>query len=70
MNRRASSCTEIEPDLTKIPNADLKKVYQVLNTRLVMERKDTEVTFVFAAVGAALLLLSLLLSFLWFNRAA
>jgi len=42
----------------------------VLNTRLVMERKDTEVTFVFAAVGAALLLLSLLLSFLWFNRAA
>jgi Ca-activated chloride channel family protein len=50
--------------------SDLKKVYQVLNTRLVMERKDTEVTFVFAAVGAALLLLSLLLSFLWFNRAA
>src|SRR5262249_39586145 len=50
--------------------ADLRKVYQVLNARLVLEKKDTEVTFIFAAAGAALLLLSLLLSFLWFNRLA
>ena len=48
--------------------ADLKKVYQSLNAKLVLERKETEITFIFAAVAAFLLLLSLLLSFLWFNR--
>ena len=48
--------------------ADLKKVYQSLNARLVLERKETEVTFLFAAVAAALLLASALLSLLWFNR--
>jgi Ca-activated chloride channel family protein len=47
---------------------DLKKVYQSLNTRLVLERKETEVTFLFAAVAAVLLLASALLSLLWFNR--
>jgi hypothetical protein len=34
----------------------------------VLERKETEVTFLFAAVAAALLLASALLSLLWFNR--
>jgi Ca-activated chloride channel family protein len=48
--------------------ADLRKVYQSLNARLVLERKETEVTFLFAAVAAALLLASCLLSLLWFNR--
>jgi len=47
---------------------DLRKVYQSLNARLVLERKETEVTFLFAAVAAALLLASSLLSLLWFNR--
>jgi Ca-activated chloride channel family protein len=47
---------------------DLKKVYQSLNAKLVLERKETEITFLFAAAAAVLLLLSLLLSFLWFNR--
>jgi Ca-activated chloride channel family protein len=47
---------------------DLRKVYQSLNSRLVLERKETEVTFLFAAVAAALLLASALLSLLWFNR--
>ena len=32
--------------------ADLKKVYQSLNARLVLERKETEITFLFAAVAA------------------
>ncbi len=48
--------------------ADLKKVYQSLNARLVMERKETEITFLFAAAAAGLLLVSSLLSLLWFNR--
>ena len=47
---------------------DLKKVYQTLNTRLVMERKDIEVTALFAAAAAGLALLSAVLSLVWFNR--
>lgn len=48
--------------------ADLRKVYESLNARLVLERKETEITFLFAAAAAALLLASALLSLLWFNR--
>ena len=48
--------------------SDLKKVYQTLNSRLVLERKEMEVTALFAAAAAVLALLSALLSLLWFNR--
>lgn len=48
--------------------ADLKKVYQTLNTRLVLKTEDTEVSALFTAAGAAVALLSALLSLLWFNR--
>jgi Ca-activated chloride channel family protein len=47
---------------------DLKKVYENLNARLVLERKDTEITFLFTAGAAILLLVASLLSLLWFNR--
>ncbi len=47
---------------------DLKKVYRGLNARLVFEKKQTEITALFSAMGAALSLLSVLLSLLWFNR--
>ena len=47
---------------------DLKKIYTNLNSRLVMERKETEITSLFTAGAAALALLSGLLSLLWFNR--
>ncbi len=50
--------------------ADLKKVYENLNARLVLEKKDTEITFLFAAMAAALLLVASLLSLLWFDRSA
>jgi Ca-activated chloride channel family protein len=47
---------------------DLNKIYSNLNSRLVMERKETEVTALFSAAAAALAVLSALLSLLWFNR--
>jgi Ca-activated chloride channel family protein len=47
---------------------DLKKIYQSLNTRLVMEKKETEVTALFAAAAAALAMLAAALSLAWFNR--
>jgi Ca-activated chloride channel family protein len=47
---------------------DLKKVYQTLNSRLSMEKKETEVTALFSAAAALLTLLAGLLSLLWFNR--
>jgi Ca-activated chloride channel family protein len=47
---------------------DLKKVYKRLTTQLVMEKKDTEITFVFAALAALLLTGALALSLLWFGR--
>jgi Ca-activated chloride channel family protein len=49
---------------------DLKKVYETLSSRLVFEKKQTEVTALFAAAAAALSLLAAVLSMLWFNRIA
>jgi Ca-activated chloride channel family protein len=48
--------------------ADLKKVYTTLSSRLTMEKKETEVSGLFALGAAALALLSAGLSMLWFNR--
>ncbi|WP_157267645.1 VWA domain-containing protein [Azohydromonas aeria] len=48
--------------------ADLKKVYQTLSSRLVMEKKETEVSALFAALGAALALAAAALSLWWFGR--
>jgi Ca-activated chloride channel family protein len=48
--------------------ADLKKVYETLNSRLVMERKETEITALFTAVAALLSLAAAGLSLLWFHR--
>ena len=48
--------------------AELTKVYQTLNTRLVLERKNTEITVFLAAIAAVFALASALLSLLWFNR--
>jgi len=47
---------------------DLKKIYQGLNSKLVMEKKETEVTALFTAVAASFTLLAAALSLLWFNR--
>lgn len=49
---------------------DLSKVYETLSSRLVMERKLTEIAFIFAGVGALIALLAAGLSLLWFNRLA
>jgi len=48
--------------------ADLKKVYQTLNSRLSLEKKETEITALFSGVAALFAVLSGLLSLLWFNR--
>ena len=47
---------------------DLKKIYQSLNSRFVLERKETEITALFAAAAALTVLLSAALSLAWFNR--
>jgi Ca-activated chloride channel family protein len=47
---------------------DLKKIYEGMNSRFVMERKETEITALFAAAGALLALVAAGLSMLWFNR--
>jgi Ca-activated chloride channel family protein len=47
---------------------DLNKVYETLNAKLVMERKKTEVTALFAALAALLALVSAALSLAWFHR--
>jgi len=50
--------------------ADLKKVYQSLSSRMIVEKKETEITAIFAAAAAALVLLSAALSVWWFGRVA
>lgn len=47
---------------------DLKKIYQGLNSKLVMEKKQTEITALFTAAAAILALLAGALSLLWFSR--
>jgi Ca-activated chloride channel family protein len=48
--------------------ADLAKVYQALNAKLVLEKKDTEITALFSAIAAAFALGAAGLSLLWFRR--
>ena len=47
---------------------DLKKVYQGLSTRLVVEKKETEISALFAAFGALLVAVAAALSVAWFGR--
>jgi Ca-activated chloride channel family protein len=47
---------------------DLKKVYQSLSSRMVVERKETELSALFAAAGALLAMLAAGLSVFWFGR--
>lgn len=47
---------------------DLTKVYKTLNSKLVLEKKTTEITAVFSALAAILAMMSAALSMLWFNR--
>ena len=49
---------------------DLKKVYESLSSRMVVERKETEVTALFAALGALLTVVAATLSLWWFGRVA
>jgi Ca-activated chloride channel family protein len=50
--------------------ADLLKVYESLSAKLVVEKKETEVSALLAAFGALLVLLSAGLSVFWFGRVA
>jgi Ca-activated chloride channel homolog len=47
---------------------DLKKVYNTLSSKLTVEKKETEISALFAIAAAALALVSAGLSLLWFNR--
>ena len=47
---------------------ELKRIYETMRSRMVMETKKTEVTALFAAAAAALVVLAAGLSLAWFNR--
>ena len=47
---------------------DLKKVYESLSSRMVVERKETEISALFAGLGALLALMAAGLSLWWFGR--
>jgi Ca-activated chloride channel family protein len=47
---------------------DLRKVYEALSSKLTVEKKETEISALFAMAAAALALVSAALSLLWFNR--
>jgi Ca-activated chloride channel family protein len=49
---------------------DLMKVYESLSAKLVVERKETEVSALFAALGALLAVVAAGLSVFWFGRIA
>jgi len=48
--------------------ADLRKVYETLNARYVLEKKETEITALLCAFAAALMIAAAGLSVLWFGR--
>jgi Ca-activated chloride channel family protein len=47
---------------------DLKKVYQGLSSKLVVEKRETEITALFTALGALLAVAAAALSLWWFGR--
>jgi len=47
---------------------DLKKIYENLSTEFALERRDTEVSALFAAAALLLFVLAGMLSVLWFHR--
>ena len=47
---------------------DLAKVYQTINSKLVLEKKDTEITALWSAIASAFALAAVALSLLWFRR--
>jgi Ca-activated chloride channel family protein len=47
---------------------DLRKVYESLNSRFLLEKKEMEISALFAAAAAAAAVVSALLSLLWFHR--
>lgn len=47
---------------------DLKKVYQNLQSKIGLEKRDTEVGAIFSALTALLVVLATVLSMLWFHR--
>ncbi len=49
---------------------DLKKVYEDLNSKLVLEKRATEVTALFAALAALFMLVAVTLSLWWYQRIA
>ncbi len=48
--------------------ADLQKVYEGLNSRFVLEKKETEMTAIATAVAAIFVLLAMALSLAWYSR--
>lgn len=50
--------------------ADLKNVYKSLNTRLVLENREMEITFLLVGAAVVFILAALFLSLLWSHRAA
>jgi Ca-activated chloride channel family protein len=50
--------------------ADLRKIYEGLNARYVLERKETEIAALFVAAGVLLAVVAGLLSVSWFGRFA
>lgn len=48
--------------------SDLAKVYKTLSSKLTLEKRESELSALFAAGAAVLAALSALLSMLWFNR--
>jgi Mg-chelatase subunit ChlD len=49
---------------------ELKKIYEGLNSKLTLEKRETEITALLAGAAAVLMLLAAGLSMLWFNRLA
>lgn len=47
---------------------ELKKIYDSLNSKLTLEKRETEITALLAGGAAALVLMAAGLSMLWFNR--
>ncbi|MDB5803780.1 MAG: hypothetical protein JWN73_1102 [Betaproteobacteria bacterium] len=50
--------------------ADLQKVYEKLNSKFALEKRDTEISALLSGVAALFLVLAAMLSMLWFYRGA
>ena len=71
MSTQRLACAPIHAETFEATSADeLARVYSTMSTKFVGEKKQTEIAFIFAGIGALIAMVAAGLSVWWFGRVA